>query len=54
MSAGSYGSIKSCFTRNQDNTVYEQVVQGARFFDLDTDHRSGSLGGAQGGKYSAF
>ena len=43
MCAGSYGEIKSCLFRNQDMTIHEQAVQGARFFDLDTKNLFGQL-----------
>ena len=36
--AGSYGG--GCVYQNQDMTIHQQAVQGARFFDLDTRHGS--------------
>ena len=34
--SGAYNRIKDCATRNQDQSIKEQVTQGARFFDIDT------------------
>ena len=41
MYVGSYGRISSCLYKNQDMNIYQQAVQSARFFDLDTNHGSG-------------